>query len=198
MLCRNWHLHRQRNMTFAIVLRAVRLPRLRRAGPSTSLDKSALFSCARSIACTCDAVKWGCTRAQGLMQRYYVASLRVQGQQTWQHCNARLPPLSTAGSSGFGVASALGVPACRRCHLTFCGVQRILPVAGAPGAVRVCHSWHGHCSWRVRRCNLVGCRGKRYEGIWTRSLVIHVRALSGRWQIARRRRAQPPEQRGSP
>jgi adenine-specific DNA-methyltransferase len=32
----------------------------------------------------------------------------VQEQQTWQPCNARLPPLSTAGSSGFDFASALG------------------------------------------------------------------------------------------
>jgi hypothetical protein len=35
-----------------------------------------------------------------------VASLRVQGQQTWQPCNAHVPSLSTAGSSGFDVASA--------------------------------------------------------------------------------------------
>jgi ribosomal protein S13 len=33
-----------------------------------------------------------------------VASLRVRGQRIRQHCNARVPLLSTAGSSGSDVA----------------------------------------------------------------------------------------------
>ena len=39
--------------------------------------------------------------------RANTASLRVREQETWQHCNAHVPPLSTAGASGSDVATIL-------------------------------------------------------------------------------------------